>query len=153
MIYTKPFYYKPKESEFDLASKSYLISIFALVTGIPLPITNLIASILFIVLNRKASFFVRWHCTQVLLAQIVLFFINSSCFWWGISIFLKWTEYTNTFIFYLSFVLLINLIELFQTIYTTIKITSKKHIRWVFFAPLTDFFFTNSIKSYQNKML
>ncbi|MDP1993761.1 MAG: hypothetical protein Q8K40_00805, partial [Ignavibacteria bacterium] len=63
MISIKPFTYKPDEYEAEKASNSYLMSMVALIAGLPLPIINLIATVIFYVGNRKGSYFVRWHCT------------------------------------------------------------------------------------------
>jgi len=61
------FEYQPSEHEAEKASNSYLMSLIALIAGMPLPIINLIASVIFFVGNRKGTYFVRWHCTQALL--------------------------------------------------------------------------------------
>ena len=45
MISNTTFYYKPNESELERASNSYLMSLVAVIGGLPLPILNLLASI------------------------------------------------------------------------------------------------------------
>jgi uncharacterized membrane protein len=126
------------ESEFEKASNSYLLSMVAFIVGVPLPITNLIATILYMVLNRNSSYFVRWHCTQVLLSQLVTFFINSSLFWWTIKIIFTEKQFTKEYFILLVFVLVFNLIELISTIYTAIKIREGKHLKWFIFGDLAN---------------
>jgi hypothetical protein len=87
MIQIKSFAYEPGEHESEKASNSYLMSLIAVMVGLPLPIINLIATFIFYLGNRKGTYFVRWHCTQALLSQFSLLFINSFGFWWTVSIF------------------------------------------------------------------
>ena len=70
------FAYQPSEHENEKASNSYLMSLVAVIAGLPLPIINLLATFFFYLANRKSTFFVRWHCTQALLSQAVLLFSN-----------------------------------------------------------------------------
>ena len=74
------------EHEAEAASNSYLMSLIAIICGLPLPIVNLIATVIFYFGNRKSTWFVRWHCTQALLSQLSLFLMNSYGFWWSIAI-------------------------------------------------------------------
>ena len=48
-------------------------------------IINLLATLIFYLGNRKGTYFVRWHCTQALLSQLSLLFMNSFGFWWTIE--------------------------------------------------------------------
>jgi uncharacterized membrane protein len=80
------FDYKPTDHESEKASNSYLMSLVALVAGLPLPIINLIATFFFYIANRKSTYFVRWHCTQALISQAALLCMNSFGFWWTVSI-------------------------------------------------------------------
>ena len=85
MILKREFPYTPGEHEAEKASNSYLMSLVAFVAGLPFPIINLIASVVFYFGNRKGTYFVRWHCMQALLSQFVVFLINNIGFWWTIS--------------------------------------------------------------------
>ncbi len=98
MIKIKNFSYAPGEHEAEAASNSYLMSLIAIIVGLPLPIVNLIATLIFYLGNRKSTYFVRWHCTQALLAQLSMLFINSYTFWWTISIIFKGEPITSNYI-------------------------------------------------------
>jgi len=63
----RKFIYEPGEHEAEKASNSYLMSLVALITGILLPIINLLATFIFYMGNRKGTYFVRWHCMHALL--------------------------------------------------------------------------------------
>ena len=124
--------------EAEKASNSYLMSLLALLMGMPLPIVNLIATFIFFIGNRKSTYFVRWHCTQALLSQLSVFFLNSYAFWWTISILFTDAEISNNYIAYVITIALFNLFEFVSTIYTAIEVRKGKHVRWWIIADVTD---------------
>ena len=132
------FDYPPSEHEAESASNSYLMSLIALMAGLPLPIINLIASIIFYLGNRNGTYFVRWHCTQALLSQFSLLFINSYGFWWTISIIFDDQTVTNNYIAYLITAIVFNIIEFIATIYTAINTRKGLHNAWWFYGDLTN---------------
>lgn len=138
MITLKSFTYPPPEHEAEKASNSYLMSLIALIAGLPLPIVNLIATFFFFIANRKGAYFVRWHCTQALLSQASLVIINGAAFWWAISIIFGDKSLSNMFISYVITVLIFNLIEFIATIYSAIKTRKGEHVEWWFYGGLTN---------------
>ena len=138
MIKTKQFKYEPSEDEAESASNSYLMSLIALMAGLPLPILNLFASLIFYLANRKATYFVRWHCTQALLSQLSLLAVNSYAFWWTVSIIFDSEEISNHYIAYLVTVIVFNLIEFIITILTAIKTRKGIHVEWIVFGNITN---------------
>jgi hypothetical protein len=140
MIQETTFAYKPGEHEREKASNSYLMSLVALIAGMPLPIINLFATFFFYLANRKGTYFVRWHCTQSLFSQLALLGINSASFWWTISILFWEEEVSNYYFAYLSMAILINIIEMVSTIYAAIQTRKGKHVEFFFFGPLTHLF-------------
>jgi uncharacterized Tic20 family protein len=137
MIQTKAFAYEPGEHESEKASNSYLMSLIAVMVGLPLPIINLIATFIFYLGNRKGTYFVRWHCTQALLSQFSLLFINSFGFWWTVSVFFTEEQISNRYIAYMLAAILFNLAEFIATIYTAIQTRKGKHIEWWLYADIT----------------
>lgn len=138
MTPTEKFNYRPGDHECEKASNSYLMSLVALMAGLPLPIINLIASFIFYMGNRKGTFFVRWHCTQALLSQLIFLCINSVAFWWTVDIIFTDAEVSNRYFGYLFTAIGFNVIEIIATIYTAIQTRKGIHIEWNLFAPLTD---------------
>lgn len=138
MIALKTFYYEPGEHEAEKASNSYLMSLIAVIAGLPLPIINLAATLIFYLGNRKATYFVRWHCTQALLSQFSLLFINSAGFWWTVSIIFSDEKVTTNYIAYIITLLLFNISEFVATIYTAIKTRKGIHVEWWFYGTLTN---------------
>ncbi|WP_107039782.1 DUF4870 domain-containing protein [Brumimicrobium mesophilum] len=138
MIQIKQFSYVPGEHESEAASSSYLMSLIAIIVGLPLPIVNLIATLIFYLGNRKSTYFVRWHCTQALLSQLSMLFINSIAFWWSITIILNEEVISNNYIAYLFVVIVFNLTEFITTIYSAIQTRKGIHVEWWFYGALTN---------------
>ncbi len=139
MISVQPFSYAPSEHEAEKASNSYLMSLIAVIAGLPLPIINLSATLIFYIGNRKGTYFVRWHCTQALLSQFSMLFMNSAAFWWTVSILFRNESVSNLYISYIFTVLLFNLTEFIGTIYTAIQSRKGIHVEWFFYGRLTHF--------------
>ena len=138
MINITKFSYEPTEHEAEKASNSYLMSLIALIVGLPLPIINLLATLIFYVGNRKGTYFVRWHCTQALLSQLTILFINSFGFWWTISIIFTEEIITSKYIAYMIVSLVFNLFEFIVTIFTAIQTRKGIHVEWWFYGNLTN---------------
>ncbi len=138
MIHVTKFSYEPGEHEAEKASNSYLMSLVALLAGLPLPIVNLIATLIFYLGNRKGTYFVRWHCTQALLSQLAVLFVNSYGLWWTISIVFTPLSVSNYYFAYLFTAILFNLTEFIVTIYTAIQTRKGIHVEWLFFSSLSN---------------
>lgn len=130
MITSNKFYYTPDEHELEKASNSYLMSLLAIMGGLPLPIINLIATFAFYIGNRKGTYFVRWHCIQALLSQLFLLPFNSIGFWWTISIIFTPESISSPYIAYIITIFIFNLVEFVTTIYSAIATRKGKHIEW-----------------------
>jgi uncharacterized Tic20 family protein len=132
------FRYQTSDEENERASNSYLMSLIVIMVGLPIPIFNLLATIGFYVSNRKSTLFVKWHCTQALLSQLSLFFLNSYSFWWTMSVIFTTEKTSNSYFAYIIFVIILNLIEFVATIYTSIKVRKGIHVSWFFYGDLTN---------------
>lgn len=143
MITIKKLGYRISESDKERASNSYLMSVMAIIVGLPFPIVNLLVTFVFFFAYRRSSYFVRWHCTQALISQLSVFPINVIGFWWTISvIFGKW-EVTNSYIAYLITVFLFNFVEFIGTVYTATKVRKGEHLMWWFYGDITDLLVKN----------
>jgi len=130
---------KPNEYETERASNSYIMSLIGIVVGLPLPIVNLICTLVFYFSNKKSSFFVKWHCTQALISQFVLLIVNNFAFWWTISIVFGSNEFSNKYFAYLITLLIFNLCEFSMTIYTAIQTRKGIQIEWWIYGRLTNY--------------
>jgi uncharacterized Tic20 family protein len=138
MIATKKFNYKPTDSELERASNSYLMSLVAVLGGLPLPIMNLLASVFFYLGNRKSTPFVKWHCTQALFAQLGMFFFNTVGFWWSISILFQDGKATNYYVAYMITIIVFNLVEFISTLYLATQTRKGNHMEMYFFSDVTN---------------
>lgn len=126
------------ESEMEKASNSYLMSVVFITFSLPLPIVNLIATIVFSLANRRATDFVKWHCTQALLSQFSLFLINSVAFVWTALLLFHVFTISNWYIGYLITIILFNILEFLATVIAAIQTRKGIHYRWFFYGDLTD---------------
>jgi len=138
MTQESTFTYNPTEHEREKACNSYLMSLVAVIAGLPLPIINLLATLFFYIGNRKSTYFVRWHCTQALLSQIALLFANSYSFWWTVSILFTYEKATNYYFGYLFTVIVFNVLEIISTIYCAVQTRKGKHVEVFFFGNVTN---------------
>jgi len=132
------FEYEAGEHEVEKASNSYLMSLIALIAGLPFPIVNLIATLVFYFSNRNGTYFVRWHCTQALVSQFSLLCMNSVGFWWTVSIIFGPEILSSNYIAYIITIFLFNVIEFIATIYTAIQTRKGIHVEWWFYGNLTN---------------
>ncbi|MEP7169550.1 MAG: hypothetical protein ABI855_09305 [Bacteroidota bacterium] len=138
MIIKTNFTYQPGEHEAEAASNSYLMSLIAVIAGLPIPIINLFATLFFYIGNRKGTYFVRWHCTQALLSQLSLLFMNSFGFWWTIYILFGDETLSGKYIAYMLTSFLFNLTDFIMTIYTAIATRKGIHVQWWLYGDLTN---------------
>ncbi len=130
--------YKPLEHEAEKASGSYVMSLIAVIAGLPLPLINLAATLIFYLGNRKQTWFVRWHCTQALLSQSSLLIINTAGVVWSLMILFKSSVLTSNYIAYLIAVLVFNAAEFIATVDAAIKTRKGLHVEWFFYGNLTN---------------
>lgn len=130
--------YHPSDSEREKAANSYLMSLMAAMVGLPLPIVNMLATIIFYLANRKRTYYVRWHCTQALISQIPLYFTNTVLFWWTVRLLLGYESLASFYFAYLFTVVLFNVIDYIATIYSAVKVRKGEQVEWYVYGGLTD---------------
>jgi uncharacterized membrane protein len=91
------------EREKEDAMGAYLMMFAAVAVGLPLPIINLIAAIVYYFVNRKKSRFIHFHCLQALLSNIPTTLINWGLVIWGVRIFFTDQVITDEFWAYAIF--------------------------------------------------
>lgn len=129
---------QPLEYEAEKASNSYVMSLIAVIAGLPLPLINLAATLIFYLGNRKQTYFVRWHCTQALLSQSSLLVINTAGVAWSVTLLVKSAPVTSNYIAYIIAVLIFNAAEFIATVDAAIKTRKGIHVQWFFYGNLTD---------------
>ncbi|TAL58125.1 MAG: DUF4870 domain-containing protein [Bacteroidetes bacterium] len=120
------------------AMGAYLMMFAALGAGLPLPIINLIAAVIYYYINKKASRFVRFHTHQALISQIPTTLMNAIAVFWGLRILIydDW-GFTNIYKGYLVAVLLANILYFIFGIIGAIKANSGKMYYLLFFGKIS----------------
>jgi uncharacterized membrane protein len=77
------------QREKDDAMASYLMMFASWAVGLPLPLVNLVASVVYYAVNRKGSKFVAFHSLQSLLSQVPVSLLNAGVLGWGIGLLVK----------------------------------------------------------------
>lgn len=122
----------------EKASNAYLMSLIAVVMGLPMPIINLIATGIFYLVSRKGSRYVRWHTTQALVSQIPLFILNNMLFWWTIRILLFSHPLSGLYIAYFILVNLYNIADFYATAVSAVRSRKGITYRWFLYGVVTD---------------
>jgi len=97
------------EREKDDAMGAYLMMFASLAIGLPIPLLNLIASLIYFLVNKKTSPFVAFHALQALLSHIPVVLLNAGAAAWVITNLATHTASWAGFFWYLFFTVLVNL--------------------------------------------
>jgi uncharacterized membrane protein len=124
--------------EYEQAGNAYLMAIVGLIAGLPLPIVNFTASVIYYLSNLKSSYFVRWHCIQAMIAQLVVMPFNSIAIGWTIRLMITEDDPTWFFGFYIFGVILLNICEFIAVMITASKVKKGENVRWAIIAGITD---------------
>jgi len=99
------------------AMGAYLMMFAAMGVGLPLPLLNLLASIIYYFVNKNKSRYVAFHSFQSMITQIPISIINGSLVFWFIRIIFKdHPDFTLNFLVFLAFVILWNLFYIILSI-------------------------------------
>jgi len=91
------------------AMSGYLMMFASIGAGIPLPVINLIAGIIYFYISRNKSPFVRFHATQAVLSQLPTSLLNAGLIFWLIRIFFFDYELNDYFKIYAVIVGFLNI--------------------------------------------
>lgn len=111
-----------KESEMEQASYAYLMTLMFGFVGLPLPIVNLLGTLLYFWLNKTKSPFVRFHQWQAMLSQIPIVAMNSVGLTWTIRIIWGNLEMSNLYLGYIVAAVIFNLTDVIYNIIAASKV-------------------------------
>ncbi len=123
-------------SEREDAMGAYLMMFASLAAGLPLPIINLVASIVYYFVNRDKGKFVHFHCLHSLYAQIPTSLLNAGAMFWGLRILFKTLPFDDTFKVYLVVVALANLLYFIFSIVAAVRARQGRFFYFVFFGKI-----------------
>ncbi len=122
----------PKRDRED-AMGAYLMMFAAWGAGLPLPLLNLLAAIIYFFTNKKTSRFVSFHAYQSLLTQIPISILNAGAVAWVLRNLYKDHEFSDYFWTYLIFIGLWNLIYMVFSIIACVQARKGRfYYFWVF---------------------
>ena len=116
---------------------AYLMMFASTAIGLPLPIINSIAAIVYYFTNRKKSPYVHFHALQSLLSQIPTSILNAGLIFWSIRIWV--TEsliYNDYFKGYLIAVIIANLIYFIFSIIAAVRAYKGRIYYMILFGPV-----------------
>ncbi|MGL1889733.1 MAG: DUF4870 domain-containing protein [Reichenbachiella sp.] len=125
------------KKEKEDAMGSYLMMFAAMGAGLPLPIINLIAAVIYYLIQKKSCRFVRFHSMQSLFSQLPTTLVNAGALYWTFQIFFfKNLEVTDTYIGYLIMGGILNVLYFIFSIVGAIKARKGEMYYFLFFGKL-----------------
>ena len=122
------------KKEKEDAMGAYLMMFAAIGAGLPLPIINLIASIIYYFVQKNNTRFVRFHSLQSLWSQIPTTLINAGAMYWTLQIFFFDNLKTSDLYFgYLIMLVILNLAYFTFSIVGAIKARNGRMYYFLFF--------------------
>ena len=115
------------------AMGAYFMMFASLAAGLPLPIINLIAAIIYYHINKHKSRFVRFHSLQSLLSQLPVSLLNAGLIIWALTYLEFDALLDNTFWAFLIVVILANLLYLGFSIVAAIRARNGRMYYFIFF--------------------
>jgi Zn-dependent protease with chaperone function len=129
------------EREKEEASNAYLMGLMTGFVGLPLPIINLIACVLYFFLNKSKSRFGRFHIFQMVSSQLFLIALNSYALGWLIQIVFYGEKLSGYFWAYILTVLIFNISDFIANIIAAIEVRKGKLYSFLFFGSLAKFIY------------
>ncbi len=119
------------------AMGAYFMMFGALAAGIPLPVVNLIAAIVYFYLNKKTSRFVHFHSLQSLLSQLPVTLINWGGFYILIRIIFFEDSFTDVYQGYVIFLIVANLSYFIFSLVAAVRARKGRFFYFLFFGRLS----------------
>ncbi|MCO6500931.1 MAG: DUF4870 domain-containing protein [Vicingus serpentipes] len=118
------------------AMGAYLMMFAALAAGLPLPIINLIAALIYFYVNKNKSRFVYFHSLQSLYSQIPTTVLNAVLVFWTIGIWFRGYEFNDIYKGYLIATIVANLIYFVFSLIAALKARKGKMYYFLLFGKI-----------------
>ncbi len=118
------------------AMGSYFMMFAAMAAGLPLPIINLIAAIIYYYINKKKSPFVHFHALQSLISQLPTSLMNIVLVFWTVRNFIYDQDFSQMYFGYLAAVVIANVLYLIMSIVAAVWARKGRMYYFLFFGPL-----------------
>jgi uncharacterized Tic20 family protein len=124
------------DREKEDASGSYLMMFATTAIGLPLPIINMIASIVYYFVNRSKGKFVEFHSLQSMYSQLIISVFNNFIVIWAIVNLVKHNPFTNNFWGFTIAIGVFNVIYLIFSIIGAVRAHRGRFYYFMFFGRL-----------------
>ena len=126
----------PKKEKED-AMGAYMMMFAAVAVGLPLPIINLLAAIIYYYVNKSSSRFVRFHSLQSLLSSLPLTIMNGIGLFWSLRILFtdEWSL-NNIYLGYIGMLFIVNILYYIMGILAAIKAYKGRMFYYWFFGQM-----------------
>lgn len=125
------------KKERDDAMGAYLMMFASVGAGLPLPILNLIAAIIYYYVNRSKSRFVKFHAYQSLISQLPTTLLNATALSWFIRNMINSTGFDQNFFGFVIAVILTNVAYFIFSIIGAIKARKGQMYYLLFFGKVS----------------
>ena len=131
----------PQPDELSIREKedamgAYLMMFATVAVGIPFPLLNLIAAIIYLYINKNKGRFVYFHCLQSLYSQLPVTLLNAGLVVWFLICLIPDVEFTNEFIAYAIMTGIADIIYLVFSLIAAAKARKGIFYYFVFFGKL-----------------
>ncbi|HDP55275.1 MAG TPA: DUF4870 domain-containing protein [Bacteroidetes bacterium] len=145
----------PQPDELDIrekedASGAYLMMFATTALGLPLPIVNMIASVVYYFVNRSKGRFVKFHALQSMYSQLIVSAINSYLVIWAIVNLVNNKPFTDVFWGLAIAVGVFNLVYFIFSIIGAVRAHKGRFYYFIFFGRLA-FVQVYSVKEKQHE--
>lgn len=124
------------DREREDATGAYLMMFATVAIGLPMPVINIIAAIVYYFVNRSKGNFVRFHSLQSLYSQLPVSVMNSIAVIWAIVNLVKDYDFTSTYWGYLIAVGVFNVVYTVFSIIGAVRAHNGRFYYFVFFGKL-----------------
>ncbi len=120
-------------AEKDDAMGAYLMMFAAWAIGLPLPILNLIAAVIYFYVNKKTSRFVAFHALQSLLSKIPVTLLNVALIVWLLRILITGLSFSSGFFILLAVMVCSNILYVIFSITALVRARKGNFFYFPFF--------------------
>lgn len=125
------------EREKEDATGAYLMMFATVAIGIPLPLVNIISSVVYYFVNRNKGLFVKFHSLQSLYSQLPVSLLNSYLVIWAIVNLIKDNPFTNVFWGLVITAVVITIIYFIFSIIAAVRAHQGRFYYFIFFGKLS----------------
>ncbi len=125
------------QRERDDAMGSYLMMFASWAVGLPLPMINVVASIIYYFANRNKGPYVRFHALQSLYSQVLIGLVNSASIVWIIIMVINETFDAKYFIPFIIMAVIANILYITFSIIAAVYARKGRFFYFFFFGRLS----------------